>query len=100
MQKKSGAGIKKANIKTADNKTDAYISPDDKQEFSKLYESKILSKDNEKIILSQHESTSALMVSGNTEEIEKTNFTISKEIDFNEKSRYMLFRELLRERET
>lgn len=89
--KKSGAGIKKANIKTADNKTDAYISPDDKQEFSKLYESKILSKDNEKIILSQHESTSALMVSGNTEEIEKTNFTISKEIDFNEKSRYIVF---------
>ena len=89
--KKSGVGIKKANIKTADNKTDAYISPDDKQEFSKLYESKILSKDNENIILSQHESTSALMVSGNTEEIEKTNFTISKEIDFNEKSRYIVF---------
>ena len=33
----------------------------------------------------------ALMVSGNTEEIEKTNFTISKEIDFNEKSRYIVF---------
>lgn len=102
------ASVKKSDLKqesqkgdTANSDTDTKTSDDansesnlkfdDKEEFSKLYESGIFSADNKNVTLAKHESTSALMVSGKTEEIEKTGFTIDKEIEFNENCKYIVF---------
>ncbi len=78
------SGSKQENVSSEE------IKSDDKSDFSELYESGLLSKDNENVVLSKYEKASALMVNGKTEELEKTKFTINKQIDFNEKSRYLV----------
>lgn len=87
--------VKAVTVKNGDKKqenvTEDTIKSDDKADFSELYDSKFLSVDNENIVLSKDEKAEALMVSGKTEEIEKTKFTIDKEIDFSANSRYLIF---------
>ena len=79
------------NDRKQESTTTDDIRSDDKTDFSELYDDKLLGIDNSNVVLAKHEKTSALMVSGKTEEVEKTKFTIGKKIDFSEKSRYLVF---------
>ena len=68
-----------------------YIKTGEKVDFTELYDSKEFSTDNSKVTLSKDNKTDGLFVDGKTEEIENARFMLSKEIDFSDKSGYLVF---------
>ena len=68
-----------------------YIKTGEKVDFTELYDSKEFSTDNSKVTLSKDNKTGGLFVDGKTEEIENARFMLSKEIDFSDKSGYLVF---------
>lgn len=70
---------------------ESYIKSSDKAEFSELYDSKEIDSDNKNVSLSKDDKTGGVFISGKTEELAKTKFTIGKEIDFSNKSKYIVF---------
>lgn len=79
------------SVKKQESVTEDCIKSDEKTEFLNLYDSKLFSKNNDNVVLSEDEKTQGLMISGKTEEIEKTDFTIDRQVDFSKNSRYIVF---------